>query len=227
MPAILLARHGQASFGAADYDVLSDLGARQAAALAAHVDAIGVRPGRVVSGSLRRQLDTARPIAARLGLAAEVDARWNEYESDEVLARHGDTSARLERRAPGGDPPPSSREVQRLLDSALRGWIAAGDASPARESWPAFAARTRGALDDVGAGLASGETALVITSGGVLGAVCAALLGAPDDAFIALNRVMVNAGITKVVRGGGGTSLISVNEHAYLERADGSLVSYR
>ena len=32
MPTVLLVRHGQASFGAADYDVLSDLGRRQAQA---------------------------------------------------------------------------------------------------------------------------------------------------------------------------------------------------
>ena len=39
MGVVLLVRHGQASFGAADYDVLSPLGERQAAAT-------GAVPGR-------------------------------------------------------------------------------------------------------------------------------------------------------------------------------------
>jgi broad specificity phosphatase PhoE len=35
MPTVLLVHHGQASFGASDYDVLSDLGRRQAEIVAA------------------------------------------------------------------------------------------------------------------------------------------------------------------------------------------------
>ena len=44
MGQILLVRHGQASWGAADYDVLSPLGERQAAALGACL--AGVPVGR-------------------------------------------------------------------------------------------------------------------------------------------------------------------------------------
>ncbi len=226
VPAILLARHGQASFGAADYDVLSETGTRQAIALAEHLAARGVRVDRLVSGSLRRQRDTAAPVAQRTGVEVGVDPRWDEYAGDDILAHHGHSAARLEH--PAGDAPAmTSRDFQQVLERALGGWIEAGEASPAGETWPAFAARTRAALDELGASLASGQTALVITSGGVLGALCAGLIGAPPAAFLALNRVMVNGALTKVVCGGGGTTLVSVNEHAHLERAAASLVTYR
>ena len=46
---VLLVRHGQASWGAADYDVLSPLGERQAAATGAFL--AGVRPDAVVHGA--------------------------------------------------------------------------------------------------------------------------------------------------------------------------------
>lgn len=228
VPTILLARHAQASFGGADYDVLSERGHEQAAALAGDLERRGVRIDRVVSGSLARQRDTAAPVAAMLGgVEVDVDARWDEYDTGAILSHHSATAARPER-PPGSDAPAiSSREFQDLLEAALLGWIAAGDASPADESWPAFAARVRGALGDVAAALGSGETALVCTSGGVLAAACVALLEAPARAFVTFNRVTVNAGVTKVIAGRGGVRLVSFNEHAHLERPDAALVTYR
>jgi broad specificity phosphatase PhoE len=221
VPTILLARHAQASFGAADYDVLSALGGEQAQALAAALRERGVRVDRAVSGSLARQRDTL----AALGAAAAVDARWDEYRADDILAHHSDSGARLERA--GGAPALTSRDFQPLLERALLAWIDAGAESPAAESWAAFAARVRDALADLVRDLGRGETALVCTSGGVLAAVCVERLGLPPSAFVALNRVAVNAGLTKLVHGRGGTSLVSFNEHGHLERPDGSLVSYR
>ena len=44
---------------------------------------------------------------------------------------------------------------------------------------------------------------------------------------MALNRVAVNAGVTKVVTGAAGATLVSFNEHAYLERQSRSLLTYR
>ena len=65
---------------------------------------------------------------------------------------------------------------------------------------------------------------LVCTSGGAIAAVCAALFRAPPESFVAFNRVTVNTGVTKLVRGRGGTTLVSFNEHAHLAPA---LVTYR
>jgi len=51
MPAVLLVRHAQASFGAADYDVLSEHGHAQARAAAAELRARGLgRPAANVKG---------------------------------------------------------------------------------------------------------------------------------------------------------------------------------
>ena len=54
MGTLYLVRHGQASFGAADYDRLSDLGHRQCAQLGAWMEARGLRFEGVLRGSLRR-----------------------------------------------------------------------------------------------------------------------------------------------------------------------------
>jgi broad specificity phosphatase PhoE len=222
MPSVLLVRHGQASYGAADYDVLSDLGHRQAEILAAEYARRGVGFDLVACGGLRRQRDTLAALAAP-GATVEVDAGWDEYDADDVLAHHSATGVRLE----GDGAPASSRDFQELLDGALSAWIAAGDASTAREPWPAFAARVRGALERLTGGLGSGETALVCTSGGVIGAVCAALLGLEPTALIAFNRVAINTGVTRLVSGRRGTTLISFNEHGHFDGLDPALRTYR
>lgn len=215
MPTLLLVRHGQASFGAGRYDALSDLGRVQAARLAADLARRGVAYERVVSGDLARQRDTAEAF----GREVEIDPRWNEYQADEILAHHSDSDVRLEQGQPVSLTP---REFQALLDGALLAWIAAGEDSPCAESWPAFAARVQAAI----AGAAERAT-LACTSGGVIAAACVARFAAPPEALVAFNRVTVNTGVTKIVRGRSGTSLVSFNEHSHLESPDGAYVTYR
>jgi broad specificity phosphatase PhoE len=162
VPAVILVRHAQASFGGERYDVLSELGHRQVAAVAADLERRGMRVTRILSGDLRRQLDTAEPWAAFAGRELEVDPRFNEYDSEDVLTAHSDSDAREE-----GVAGVSSREFQTILERALHAWIQAGENGPARVPHPAFTGRVEAAMRDVADGLGSGETALVATSGGV------------------------------------------------------------
>ncbi len=181
-------------------------------------------PNVIVSGSLRRQIGTA----AAWGDLADpiVDARWNEYDSADVLHAHGFPDGSLEHpEAITAGAGADTRRFQDVLDVALAAWIDAGTGSGAGETWPAFSTRVRAALGDVAAGLASGQTALVATSGGVIAAVAMHLLDAPPAQFLAFNRVTANAGFTKVVVGRSGTTLLSFNEHAHLDSA--AAVTYR
>lgn len=224
MPSVLLVRHGQASFGAEDYDVLSPAGRRQAEILAAALARRGIVPARLVSGSMRRQRETAAAFAAHG--AAKIDPRWDEYDANEVLSHHADTGLRLDGPSGVDGGEVTTKAFQAMLEPALAGWIAAGADSPSASPWPTFAAAGDEALAELGAGLGRGETALVFTSGGVIAAICAALLGAPE-AFLPVNRVLVNASVTKLAIGSTGTNLISFNDHAHLEEADRALVTYR
>jgi broad specificity phosphatase PhoE len=246
VPVVYLIRHGQASFGAADYDVLSPVGHQQAELAGAALVRRGVRPTRVLAGSLLRQRDTATSCvaAARFSLPVEIDPRFDEY-SLRIL--DGGTGASLGSLG-------SSRSVQPLLDAALLDWLRpasiepgvgaelgskrAGGAElgtttapvPAPEfgglSWPEFRDGAVAAQRDLMASLPSGGSALAFTSGGVVAAICADLLGLGAEGFVALNRVVVNTGITKIVSGRSGTSLLSFNDHAHLEGA-ADLLTYR
>ena len=206
--------------------MLSELGHEQARAAAKELERRELKVARVLSGTLRRQLDTAHPVAAAFGLDVVLDERWNEYSADDILGHHSTTDVRIDRRADDA-PAITSRDFQALLEGALDDWIGAGDGGPAAETHPAFAARVRAALEAAADGLGSGGVAVVSTSGGPIGAICAALLGAPPAALVQYNRVAINTGITKVTVGRGGMTLISFNEHSHLEGPARSLLTYR
>lgn len=220
MGAVYLVRHGQASFGAEDYDRLSERGAEQAALAGAELRRREVTFSQARTGSLSRQVKTAEIALAGLGSApaAKEDPRWNEYDHVAIAEHHAGGAGQV-----GADP----RAYQAVLDAALTSWVEAGDGSPCAETWPAFLARVRGALEDVVAALGKGEHAVVFTSGGVIAAVCGALMGAPEAGLLKLNRVTVNAGITKLVSGRGGLTLLSFNEHPHFEADAAKLLTYR
>ena len=73
MSSILLVRHGQASFGAADYDNLSDAGHEQSRVLGAALAARGVSPDLVVAGEMTRHAQTAAGVLEGAGWSADVD----------------------------------------------------------------------------------------------------------------------------------------------------------
>ena len=219
MPVVLLIRHGQASFGAADYDVLSDAGHQQAKLLADALLRRGVQPARMVAGSLKRQRDTAATCAAAAGwdLPLEVDPRLNEYDHIALLR---------EQEEPPGFGPAVSKSIQPALDAALLDWIRSGRPNSDGRTFGQWRDDTITAHRDFLGSLGRGATGLVFTSGGVLAAISADVLGLGADGFVALNRVTLNTGITKIVSGQGGTSLISFNDHGHLE-GSADLVTYR
>jgi broad specificity phosphatase PhoE len=227
MPTVLLIRHAQASFGTADYDVLSELGYGQVAALQRALARRRIVADCMVSGSLQRQRDTGQPCADNAGAVLTIDERWNEYDDDAVLSHHSTTRIRLVRSPTDPAPAATSRDFQLVADQALQGWVDAGAASACAQSWPDFLAVVNRALDAVGTQLRTGQTALVFSSSGVIAALAASLIGQPEHVFVALNRVSVNTAITKVILGSRGKTLVSYNDHSHLEEAGDDLVTYR
>jgi broad specificity phosphatase PhoE len=203
------------------------LGREQVVALVAGLRRRDAVAHRVECGTLRRQRETAEPCAAAAGRALVVDERWNEYDDGDVLRHHSSSPARLAHDPVDGTPPLSSREFQTIVNEGLRGWVDAGASSPCQESWPDFIATRTAALDDLARGLGKGETAVVVTSSGVIAGLAVALLGLPSYALIAFNHVTVNTAITKLVIGRGGTTLVSFNEHVHLEQQGSALITYR
>jgi broad specificity phosphatase PhoE len=215
VPLVAIVRHGQASFGTADYDALSAVGEEQSGLVGVELRRRGLREPEVVAGTLRRQRHTASLLMAAAGYPGPcgTDKRWDEFDHLALLHRY----VAPERIEPALA---DSRVFQRLLDEALDAWTRDG-------GWAAFTADALAALHDVVERLPKGRDAVVISSGGVIGALAAGLIGAAAATGIALNRVAVNGAISLVTVGGSGANLLSFNDHAHFAGADRTLLTYR
>lgn len=215
MAELLIVRHGQASFGAENYDVLSDLGRSQARATGEWLREMGWEPDRVITGTLNRQIDTAQEMGVKP--APETHAGLNEY----------DFGSLLNARFPDGVPDlvKGDRKVHfRTLRETVFAWQR-GEIENPYETWEAFADRVEAAR--AFAVDTSAKRVLVVSSGGVIGQLVAASLHAPAAHMMNLNLQIKNAAMTRFVFSG---SLFSLNEFnatpQYATPQNAALMSY-
>lgn len=224
MGVVLLVRHGQASFGADDYDVLSETGWEQSRLLGAYLAKRGVTPDVVLRGDMRRHRETAEGMLAGGAWSArvEVDRGWDEFDHLGVVAGYPDLPEGREL---------DRREFQHYFTLATQRWTAGEHDADYAESFSGFRERVGAALSRSCDGAGPGGTVVVVSSGGPV-ATAAASLVAPsehDPAVLAelwqrFNTVVVNTSVTRVVVGSTGARLLTFNEHAHLE---GEHLTYR
>jgi len=217
---LLLVRHGQASFGAADYDQLSPLGEEQSRLLGASLAGRGVRPDLVLRGSMKRHRQTATAAVAGAGWVADVveDDGWDEFDH---LSTLGDVTLFEEVEGESYD------DRVRRFEETIDRWASGQHDDDYRESFPAFRERVTAAFDRVLERLEPKQTAVVFTSGGPVSWVTATLADGGLPAWTRLSKVVVNSSVTKVLSGRRGTSLITFNDHSHLEGGDPDLLTYR
>jgi broad specificity phosphatase PhoE len=191
MGTLYLVRHGQASFGAADYDQLSPLGVRQCQRLGEYFQARGRRFSAVLRGSLKRHEQSLQAITTGLGGApdAAVFPGLNEYDSAAVV------------RAVHPDPLPQSRTPEayrhhfRVLRQGLAAWMNAQTQPEGMPSYADFVAGIAAALDHVRAGT-DGDV-LLVSSGGPISTAVGQVLGMPAEGTIELNMRIRNSALTE------------------------------
>lgn len=229
MGVVLLVRHGQASFGADDYDVLSEIGWEQSRLLGAYLAERDVTPDVVLRGEMRRHRETVEGMlrGAAWSVPVEVDRGWDEFDHLGVVAGYPDLPQ---------DHELDRREFQRYFELATRRWTSGQHDGDYAESFTAFRERVGRALTRACEGAGPGGTVVVVSSGGPVATACASLVGPdqndPDQDNPELvwslwgrfNTVVVNTSVTRVVVGSTGARLLTFNEHAHLE---GDHLTYR
>lgn len=213
MPYLYLVRHAQPDF-TGHYDSVTDLGVQQSAWLGRHMAARGLHFARVASGTLQRQVQTLEAALREMPAAPDpvLDPGFNEYDAASVLAAFHCGDERALRS--GGD----RRGYFTAVRAALQAWSRQEDAPAGTESWRAFGERVTTAADAICSGLANDAAVLVVTSGGVIGRLVAAALGADAEAAIQLNLQTRNTGITEMVRGRSVARLVAFNAVPHLEQ---------
>lgn len=246
MPALHLIRHGQASFGEADYDALTELGFAQGRRLGEVFAARGMSPAFVVTGTMRRHRETATACleawrSARVDgeaaareqqpVSVETDDAFDEFDHERIIAtfepRYADRMALFEDVAAAPNP---LRAFEAIFSAAMKRWVSGAHDGDYAEPWPAFEARVAAGVDRIEARLSElgrGSSAWVFTSGGPITTTVRRLLRLDVATALRTNKALVNAGETKLVFGRSGRSLSSLNEHGALQTPGGELVSYR
>ena len=199
MATVLLIRHGQASYGQADYDRLSPRGAEQAKAVGAWLAT--QKLDAVFAGPHVRQRETAAIAREHARFVEPTElAEFAEYPGFEMvtkllprlvaedteLAQHAGDSARTSKLA--------GRAFNRILDK----W--------ARDEWHhdevervgAFTARVRRGLERVIAAAGSGGRVAIVTSAGPIGVAVGAMFGATDHHMVRTSVVVRNASISEL-----------------------------
>ncbi len=195
MGTLYLVRHGQASFGATDYDNLSDLGHQQAMRLGEYFKGKGLQFDGVLMGSLRRHTQTYAGICqgAGIDIQALIWPGLNEYDSDAVIKTVHSEPLSTER------TPENYRYHFRLLKTGLAAWMN-GSAQPiGMPSYPQFVHGVTSALDHVRVHFAANEKAniLIVSSGGPISTAVGHVLGTSPETTIELNLRIRNSSVTE------------------------------
>ena len=204
---MIVVRHGQASFGADDYDMLSEVGRAQSRLAGDALRAMGWVPDRLVTGTLQRQRDTLTEMG--FDGAHEEHPGFNEYDFHNLL------SVRFAGQVP--DLVQHDRKTHfRTLRETILDWQGGGCVG-ARESWDAFAARVEAArafATDTPA-----RRVLVVSSGGPIGQLVARAMQAPTAMMMELNLQVKNSSISKFVFSGPRFFLHQFNATPHLDPA--------
>ena len=191
MGTLYLVRHGQASFGADDYDVLSPLGQRQSVRLGEYFRYKGVRFDAALTGTLNRQRQTFAGICDGMGVALDALpwAGLNEYDSAAVI---GAIYPQLLNKP---DTPERYRHYFRLLKDGLAQWMAGVVSPVGMPSYDEFVAGVTGALEHIRTHY-DGHV-LLVSSGGPIATAVGQVLGTSPEATIELNMGIRNSSVTE------------------------------
>ena len=221
MGQLYLVRHGQASFGADDYDQLSDLGQRQSIRLGQYLHQTATEQfgaelkfEAVFMGSLKRHRQTWEGIAqgAQLQNAPEVWPELNEYDSHALIETiHPEPLAKP-------DSPEMYKHHFRLLRTALQKWMAGETQPKGMSPYAEFAAGIQAVLKHIRENHQG--RVLVVSSGGPISTAVGQVLQAPAETSIELNLRIRNTALTEFVFTPSRHMLLSYNNLPHLDHPD-------
>ncbi len=220
MSRIILVRHGQASFGKKEYDRLSDLGRTQAGHVGRALAERGVRPSRIITGSMRRQGDTAAALREAAGWTVPIvtDDAWDEYAHGPILTAYKPAYRSMTvMKADLARTLRPMRAFDEMYAVAMARWVTGEHAADYDEPFEAFGERVTAGLRSVAEDLGRTETAVVVSSAGAISWVTASALEGGPAVWTRLQRVLANASVTTMTVGASGPLLRTFNDTSHFD----------
>lgn len=236
MGSIYLIRHGQASFGADDYDVLSPVGIRQSEVLGAHLVQLGLRFDRCLAGDLRRQQDTARHALEQVVAAGievpglEIDSAFDEFDADAIIrallpALLPEEPEALDILRNAGQ---NRGEFQRLFALIITRWVSGTYDTPGLESWLGFVERVQAGLQRILEKAEPSHNIAIFTSGGTITALLHLITQMTAAQAFELNWQIINTSLNRLRFRGREVALASFNSQTHLQLMKApELITYR
>lgn len=217
MAKLYLVRHGQASFGADDYDKLSELGVMQSTYIPHHFTEEIRSHLSLWHGTMQRQRDTA--MTAFPDVKPVVTAGLNEFDHMNVLAVHQPAIHDRERMTAiimeQSDP---RAFMEREFRTAMSKWMQEEGDTSYHESFRDFRSRVRDTMSDIMAAARrdAHKHVVAVTSGGVISLYMTMLLDMPEIRMADLNQHVVNTSITSLLFNDKRSTLSYYNNYSHL-----------
>ena len=232
MTTLVLVRHGQASFGKKNYDVLSETGERQSRILGGHWATLETKLDTAYCGAMSRQRRTGEEVLTALQLdpaSLREHPAFNEYNADAVIRAYLPLIAREhpEYRAEKHELFTDRAKFQQFFEMIVGAWIAGKPHGETHlESFDEFCARCIAALREVAP--PDADTVVIFTSGGMITAALREALNVDAHDAFRLNWRIYNASVHRFSLGRRGLSLLGFNDVAHLQMArDPALLTFR
>jgi broad specificity phosphatase PhoE len=212
-----LVRHGQASFGAKNYDKLSQLGHQQARWLGEYFTAMNITFFQAFMGDMVRHKETTQGILHGLSQppVVTVNTGFNEFNFQNIGKSY--LSLNPQSQLPEN---PTPADFYRLLKLAMHAW--SKDLLPQdtlEESWGDFKSRVQGALH-LACNQNSDKPILIVSSGGAISMLMSLVLGLDAKQVIELNMQVRNTSISHFYFNKNNIRLSSFNNIPHLDNPD-------
>lgn len=236
MGTIYLIRHGQASFGQANYDALSDKGKHQSRLLGTYLRRLNLSFDLIVTGTLTRHLETEEAFFegyadnGRLRIPAMRMEAFNEYDSEKIIAAYIGliTAETPSFQADVSQMFQSKRSFQLVFEKIMGRWVEGADHIPGIIKWQDYKATVNDGITRIMAEHGKGRKIAIFTSGGPVGIAVQRALNLSDQDAIRVTWQVVNSSLSRFKCTRDRIMMSTFNEHPHLEEArDKGLVTYR
>ena len=235
MANLLIILHGQASFGADNYDQLSPLGQRQADLTGEFLRQMGTRFSAAYSGDLSRQRETGQRVLDQLEDAPDlvIDPRFNEVQTDEQIdvmmpilieraPRFADLVAAMDT---------DTKSFQKIIETVFNYWVSPECDVGGIQSWADYSGGVVSAFEGAMASAQSGTDTVVFTSGGTIATMVGHVLRLTSDRVYEFYEPVFNCSITRIIFNSRKCSLSTFNDVGHLHLMSAQLrerlVTYR
>lgn len=215
---IYLVRHGQASFGKENYDILSKTGVEQSRFLGKELKERNVKVSKVFSGDMKRHFDTARHCVENLTSKPMDILRnplMNEFDHRDIIEKFNPRYKDLNKMKldifASLRPKEKTKEI---MVGVISRWTS-GEYKDYNESWEEFYERVHNGLNQIHSSLDKEENAMIFTSGGTISVIMKQLMDLDIEKTFRLQLHTANASVTTLKTRKTGFELVSFNDYSH------------